>query len=138
MGKVKAATRLAARPDLVAPVATPDHIVHAHYISPSSLFIRFSDGLEGTWPFADLELGVSNLRRDTIKVSSDGTGLNATTTYGETVFIEATSFRAAIDPAYAAQLQKKFLNLRGPLENVTTNAKTLPLKKKRAVGRKGG
>src|SRR5947209_5709872 len=32
----------------------PAHVIEAHYVHPGRLFLRFADGVEGTWQFQEL------------------------------------------------------------------------------------
>lgn len=111
--------------------APADHITHVRFVRPSRLFLRFADGLEGTWSFQELALDMTNMKLTSIKTSVPGTSITVKSKWNETVELDASALRAAVDPQYAAELEQAFLAIRGPLDNLKTTANSLPLKSQR-------
>lgn len=89
----------------------PEHLIEARYVRPAQLFLRFADGLEGTWTFRQLELDMSNMKVTTIKASASGTTVKVKSKWGESVLIDSSSLRVLIDPKYAAKIEKKLNGL---------------------------
>ncbi len=102
-----------------------DHIKDVRVIAQSRLFIHFDDEFKGTWSWNALDIDVSNLQLGTITVGAQGAGLEAKTKLGDEVVIDGASLRAAVDPDFASDLEKAFLEVRGPLANIQTNARSL-------------
>src|SRR5687767_7664946 len=47
----------------------PEHLVVAQFVAPSSLSLKFADGLTGTWSFDELRLDMSGMKPETAKAS---------------------------------------------------------------------
>jgi hypothetical protein len=86
---------------------TIDHIAKARYVRPSRLYLRFADGLEGTWTLEQLDLDMSNMRLSTVKASSAGTYVKVKSRGGEDVQLDSSSLRVLVDPKYAAEIENK-------------------------------
>jgi hypothetical protein len=84
-----------------------DHIAEAHYVRPSQIFLRFADGLEGTWTFSQLDLDMSNMKLTTVKASDSGNSVAVKSKRGEDVQLDSSSLRVLVDPEYARQMEKK-------------------------------
>src|SRR5437899_316257 len=65
----------------------PEQLLEARYVSPSQMFLRFADGLEGTWTFDELDIDMSNMNVATIKASS-GTSVGVQSKRGENVQLD--------------------------------------------------
>lgn len=89
------------------PVDRKDSIAIASFVPPSSVMIRFSDGLEGTWTFRHLGLDMSNMDSATLEASSAGTTVEVKSKLGETVQLDASALRVLADPIYAAELDAR-------------------------------
>jgi hypothetical protein len=95
------------------PTGRKDHVVKAARKGPKSIYIEFADGLNGEWSLSQLELSPANLKLDSIKAAPDKTHVIAETKHGETVHLDSSWLRAAIDPVFNADLEASLLALRG-------------------------
>lgn len=100
----------------------PDLLVSARYERPSKVLLTFADGLSGTWSFQQLELDMVNMNAATITASASENSMEVRSRWNELVEIDASSLRAMVDPAYKAELDKAFIALRGPLEELIVTA----------------
>lgn len=82
-----------------------DHVAEARYVQPSSVYLRFVDGVEGTWTFDTLELNMENMRPASIKAAPSGACVEVRSKWGDKVDLDALAFRVLIDPAYAAEIE---------------------------------
>lgn len=96
----------------------PDRVVEARYVRTSQLFLRFADGLEGTWTFKKLCLDMSNMKLTSIKASASGDAIDVKSKWGDDVELDASSLRVLIDPEYAAGLEKQIAALQIPTERL--------------------
>ena len=85
----------------------PDHVIEARYVRPAQLFLRFADGVEGTWTFDQLALDLSNMKLTTVKVSSSGNAVEVKSKWGDDVQLDSSSLRTLVDPGYAAAIERK-------------------------------
>jgi hypothetical protein len=109
--------RPAQRPTLISDTR-PDHLTEVRSVNSSRIFLRFADGVQGTWSLPELELDPANLNMAAMKVAQGGTSIRAKTKLGEIVFLDAAWLRAAVDPEYNAELEKELVALRGPLDDL--------------------
>jgi antitoxin (DNA-binding transcriptional repressor) of toxin-antitoxin stability system len=96
------------------PVATlranPQSVIDiavARYVSPTQLYLRFADGLEGTWTFEQLDLDMANMKLDTVRASDAGTHVEVQDDWGEDVQLDSSSLRYLVDPKYAADVESR-------------------------------
>ena len=61
-----------------------EHIAEARYVRPSRLYLRFADGLEGTWLFSDFHLDMTYMQPATIRLSPSGTSVEVTSRAAKT------------------------------------------------------
>lgn len=66
---------------------------------------------------------MSGMKVTTIKSSASGEFMEITSKWNEAVEIDAASLRAMIDPSYAAELEKAYLVIRGPIDELVVTAK---------------
>lgn len=85
----------------------PDRVMEAKYVRPSRLFLRFIDGLEGTWTFGQLDLDMSNMKLSTVRASDAGNWVEVKSKLGENVKLDSSSLRVLIDPKFAAEIEEK-------------------------------
>jgi hypothetical protein len=104
-------------------IRRPDRLTAAQYERPSKVRLSFADGLSGVWSFQHLELEMSGMKVTTIKSSASGEFMEITSKWNEAVEIDAASLRAMIDPSYAAELEKAYLVIRGPIDELVVTAK---------------
>lgn len=116
------ASSLELAPDMTKPLARPDQLTEASPVGASRVFLRFADGRSGTWSFRQLELDMGDMKPATIKASTSGAFMEVRSKRNEKVKIDASSLRAAVDPVYNAELEKAFLAIRGPLEDLIATA----------------
>ena len=96
----------------------PDQVVEARFVPPAKMFIRFADGLGGTWSFHKLLLDMTSMEPSTIRVAALGTSVTVKSKWNDTVELDASALRAAIDPDYASEQKRAFLATIGPLESL--------------------
>jgi hypothetical protein len=82
-----------------------EQIVEARYVEPAQMYLRFADGLEGTWTFEQLDLDMSNMKSGTIKVVGDDVEVRSND--GEDVQLDSSSLRYRVDAKYAAEIEAK-------------------------------
>ena len=71
------------------------------------MFLKFADGVEGTWTFSELNLDMSNMKLKTIKASSYGAFVGVTSKLGDDVQLDSSALRVSIDPDYAAEIENR-------------------------------
>lgn len=98
--------------------AHPECVIEARYVRTSQLFLRFADGFEGTWPFSQLCLDMSDMKLTSIKASASGDSIDVKSKSGDDVELDSSSLRALIDPEYAARLEKTIASLLIPSERL--------------------
>jgi hypothetical protein len=86
-----------------------DHVIEARYVHPSRLYLRFADGVQGTWTFQNLKLDMSTMKAATIRVSDSAT-VEVESRWGDNVQLDSSALRVLIDPEYAAEIEEA-LNL---------------------------
>jgi len=96
-----------APPKRTKKTARPERVLEARYVRTSQLFLRFADGLEGTWSFRQLGLDMSNMKLTSIKASASGKSIEVSSKWGDRVQLDTSSLRALIDPDYAAAIEKR-------------------------------
>ena len=94
-----------------------ERIVEARYVHPSQMYLRFADGLEGTWGVG--QLGLSEVNVETAKASAAGDGVDVTTNAGENMQMDSPTLRALIDAKYAADLEKEIASRLIPSERLS-------------------
>ena len=94
-------------PKAVKKGARPERVIEARYVRTSQLFLRFADGLEGTWSFRQLRLDMSNMKLTSIKASASGHVIDVKSKWGDDVQLDTSSLRALVDPDYAAAVEIK-------------------------------
>jgi hypothetical protein len=95
-----------------------DRVVEARYVRTAQMFLRFADGLEGTWSFRQLGLDMSNMKLTSIKASASGDSVNLKSKWNDEVELDTSSLRTLVDPEYAACLEKKINSLLIPSERL--------------------
>jgi hypothetical protein len=95
-----------------------DHISTAHFEGPSSVYLRFADGFEGTWTFAQLEWDTFDLFPETIRASESGTAIQIGTRTGKVVELDSSSLRTLTDPDYAERLESEIAPLMIPSDRL--------------------
>jgi hypothetical protein len=98
-------------PKLAKKNAQPERVLEARYVRTSQLFLRFADGLEGTWPFRQLGLDMSNMKLTSIKASTSGNCIRVKSKGGDDVELDTSSLRALIDPESAASIEAKIASI---------------------------
>jgi hypothetical protein len=96
-----------ATPKLAKKNARPERVIEARYVRTSQVFLRFADGLEGTWSFSRLCLDMSNMKLTSIKASASGNSIDVKSNWGDQVQLDTSSLRALIDPDNAAAIEKE-------------------------------
>ena len=96
-----------ATPKRAKKIASPERVIEARYVRTSQMFLRFADGLEGTWSFTQLCLDMSNMKLTSIKASASGKSINVISKWGDKVQLDSSSLRALVDPDYAAAIEKR-------------------------------
>jgi hypothetical protein len=99
----------------IPPMARKDQLVEAKHIRKYRIYLRFADGLEGTWSFDELGLRRGNVQFPSVELNKEGTGVYVKSNRGQIMCVDAASLRAPVDPSYAAELEEAFVKLRGPL-----------------------
>ncbi len=114
--KIRAGACLAngASPQPARKNARPERVIEARYVRTSQLFLRFADGLEGTWSFRKLCLDRSNMKVTSIKASPSGNAIHLKSKWGDDVELDTSSLRALIDPEYAARLEVEIASMQIP------------------------
>lgn len=87
--------------------ASLDCVIEARCVRTSQMFLRFADGLEGTWSFRQLGLDMSNMKLTSIKASASGKSINVKSRWGDDVQLDSSALRTLIDPDYAAASAKR-------------------------------
>ena len=82
-----------------------DRVAEARFVRPRQMFLRFADGFEGTWSFAQLGLNMSGMKVTTIKASDNCVEVKSKC--GDDVELDTSWLCALIDPEYAAAIEKK-------------------------------
>jgi hypothetical protein len=98
--------------------ARPERVIEARYVRTSQLFLRFADGLEGTWSFRQLCLDMSNMKLTSIKASASGNSIRLKSKLGDDVKLDTSSLRVLIDPEYAARIEAEIASMRIPSERL--------------------
>lgn len=88
------------------PQTQPDVVFNARYVRPSRFFLRFADGYEGVWTFAQLGLDMSNMKPATIRATG-GKKLVVKSKWGDDVELDCSSLRTLVDDDYAARLEAR-------------------------------
>lgn len=96
----------------------PERVIEARYVRTSRLFLRFADGLEGTWSFRQLCLDMSNMKVTSIKASASGNCIRVKSKWGDDVELDTSSIRWLIDPEYAARLEAEIAAMQIPSERL--------------------
>jgi len=91
---------------LTTTIPRPEHLVHALYVRPSSIELRFADGLAGTWSFRELDLDMANMKLSTIRASCSGNSIEVKSKSGEAVQLDSSWLRSLINPEYAAEIER--------------------------------
>lgn len=85
----------------------PDHVTDAGHIAPSRIFLRFGDGLFGTWTFDQLQLDMANMKPETVRPSTEKTSIEVMSKRNELVRLDSSALRYLVDPKYAAKIDEK-------------------------------
>lgn len=103
-----------------------DHVAMATFKAPSSIIIRFADGLASTISLADLGLNASEFLFDTLRVAKSGTAIEmkTKTRKGKFIPIDAASLRYLADPEYAAGIDAQIRELRMPFDEAKAMARS--------------
>jgi hypothetical protein len=96
----------------------PDALISAHFVAPAGVALTFADGLTARTTFAALDVNPADLLLPTTKASASGEALEVTCSDGEVIRIDALALRAAVDPAFAAEFERKMTAARGPLSEL--------------------
>jgi len=83
-------------------------IVEARYVEPAQMYLRFVDGLEGTFTFEQLRLDmVVDVKWETVQASNGGTRIEVQTNGGECVLLDYSGdFRYLVDATFAAKIDQ--------------------------------
>jgi hypothetical protein len=95
------------------PTKRKDIITIAHSVDASQVFLRFADGVSGTWSLSELEIDPSNLDMSSIVATEAGASVQAKTKRGDVVQLDSATFRALVDPAYRAELDEAYSAILG-------------------------
>jgi hypothetical protein len=87
------------------------------------MFVRFADGLAGTWSFSTLGLDMSNMKVETIRAPKNGTGISVKSIQNEDLLLDSSMVRYKIDPKYAAMIDHAIAELHLPLEEAREAAR---------------
>jgi hypothetical protein len=85
-------------PKLAKKNARPERVLEARYVRTSQLFLRFADGLEGTWSFRQLCLDMANMKLTSIKASPSGNCIDVKSKWGDDVQLDSSSLRVGSIP----------------------------------------
>lgn len=80
-----------------------DIVAAARFVHPNKMFIRFSDGLTGTWSFEEIHLDMRYIDLETIGV--DDGEVKMIDKCGERVVINSSMLRCSIDHEYDLKIK---------------------------------
>lgn len=90
--------------------ARPDHLLHAHYVGPSSIKLKFADK-RFTLDVSLLGMPVDRFRWETVAASPIGESMTVQGIKGEKIPIDSSTLRYLVDPVYAAEMEASLQRL---------------------------
>jgi hypothetical protein len=88
------------------PARDPECLLHASFVPPSSVEVRFADGFAGVYQLKSIDVDPAELRLPTIKASASGNALEVQSARGEDLRIDSEAIRILVDAEYAARMDE--------------------------------
>jgi hypothetical protein len=94
------------------PAKRPEHLTLARFTQPSTIQVKFHDGLSFELDIKLLKMPVNRISWQTAAASPAGEAMTVKGIKGDTITIDSSTVRYLVDPAYAAKLDESVKALR--------------------------
>jgi hypothetical protein len=93
----------------------PDHVREAIFESPDSVILKFCDGTDWKVSVADLGIDSRYYDPESIAPAPGNTGVLVQDIDGNTVILDGSGLRIAVDPEYAAKVERLYFEKFGSI-----------------------